>query len=433
MSSESPPLTLLYNFSVCYALPMPSQPSNHSHQPASQPAGRSDHGPSSSNAPRPAAPRSLLSLDLSAAEELVAGLGWPGYRAQQILRWLYQRRVHDVGQMTDLSKAERATLQRLAVVGRAQDCRALRSEDGTRKFLIRLEDGLTVESVLIPDRGRLTLCLSTQVGCTLDCGFCLTGQMGLKRNLKAHEIVDQVLTVQDRLEQGESLSSLVLMGMGEPLANVGAVTEALARVTDESWGLGISPRRITLSTAGLASRLPEAAALGVNLAISLNATTDEQRTALMPAVNRLHPLNHLLSACRELYPAQRTAAKRGRAGSMDSVPQPDHRRRLTFEYVLLAGVNDQEADARRLPKLLQGIRCKVNLIPFNPYPGSPYRRPSDAAVLRFQAIVKHKGLEVFIRKSKGRDVLGACGQLGDLPALITPKTAASSLTLEVGA
>jgi 23S rRNA (adenine2503-C2)-methyltransferase len=221
------------------------------------------------------------------------------------------------------------------------------------------------------------------------------------------------------------------MGMGEPLANLDAVTEALARLTDEAWGLGMSPRRITLSTAGLAKRLPEAAALGVNLAISLNATTDEQRTMLMPAVNRLHPLGHLLTACRELYPAQRlTAAKRfGRTGD-GAQPQPDHRRRLTFEYVLLAGVNDQEVDARRLTKLLQGIRCKVNLIPFNPYPGSPYRRPSDAAVLRFQAIVKHKGLEVFIRKSKGRDVLGACGQLGDLPGLIKPAT--SSLPLEVG-
>lgn len=363
----------------------------------------------------------------------MGSLGWPRYRAQQILRWLYQRRVHDVGQMTDLSKAERATLHTMAVVGRSQDCRALSSEDGTRKFLIRLEDGLTVESVLIPDRGRLTLCLSTQVGCTLDCGFCLTGQMGLKRNLKAHEIVDQVLTVQDRLEPGESLSSLVLMGMGEPLANLAAVTDALARLTAEGWGLGMSPRRITLSTAGLAKRLPEAAALGVNLAISLNATTDEQRNQLMPAVNRLHPLNDLLAACRELYPAQKPAAttRAGRTGAMDSAPpQPDHRRRLTFEYVLLAGVNDQEADARRLAKLLQGIRCKVNLIPFNPYPGSPYQRPSDAAVLRFQAIVKHKGLEVFIRKSKGRDVLGACGQLGDLPGLITP--AARARPLEVG-
>jgi 23S rRNA (adenine2503-C2)-methyltransferase len=368
--------------------------------------------------------KSLLSLDLPSAERFVSGLGWPRYRAKQILRWLYQRRVREVGRMTDLSNAERDSLHTMAVVGRSTDCRALRSADGTRKFLIGLEDGLTVESVLIPDRGRLTLCLSTQVGCTLDCGFCLTGQMGLKRNLKAHEIVDQVLTVQDRLEPGESLTSLVLMGMGEPLANLGAVSDALARITDEDWGLGISPRRVTLSTAGLASRLSEAAGLGVNLAISLNATTDEQRNKLMPAVNRLHPLNQLLSACRELYPAQRS-----RTAGEDSAAA---RRRLTFEYVLLAGVNDQEADARRLAKLLQGIRCKVNLIPFNPYPGSPYQRPSESAVLRFQAIVRQKGLEVFIRKSKGRDVLGACGQLGDLPGLITPKPAASAVALEVG-
>lgn len=362
--------------------------------------------------PRQATPEfeslSLLTLDGPAAEQFVQRLGWPKYRAGQILRWLYQGRAREVDQMTDLSKAERALLKAKTSVGRSRQCRVLRSDDGTAKFLIGLEDGLTVETVLIPDGNRLTLCLSTQIGCTLDCSFCLTGTMGLKRNLKAHEIVDQVLTVQDRLEPGQTVSSLVLMGMGEPLANLDAVAEAIARLTNQRWGLGISAHRITLSTAGLASRLPEVASLGVNLAVSLNASHQEQRARLMPAVNRLFPLQQLLDACR-------------------AYPLPP-RQRLTFEYVLLGGVNDAEADARRLVKLLAGIRCKVNLIPFNPFPGSPYQRPADGTVLRFQTILKQAGLDAFIRKSKGRDVLGACGQLGDLPGLLTPQFPSRALT-----
>jgi 23S rRNA (adenine2503-C2)-methyltransferase len=216
--------------------------------------------------------------------------------------------------------------------------------------------------------------------------------MGLLRNLKPHEIVEQALTVQDHLPPHERLSNIVLMGMGEPLANWEAVKDALARFTEPDWGLGISPRRITLSTAGLASRLRDAADLGVNLAVSLNATTEEQRNRIMPAANRLHSLQSLLAACRAVPLAAR--------------------RRLTFEYVLLAGENNTDADAARLVRLLQGLRCKVNLIPFNEFPGSPYRRPDDRSILAFQAKLKRAGLPVFIRKSKGRDVLGACGQLG---------------------
>jgi 23S rRNA (adenine2503-C2)-methyltransferase len=219
--------------------------------------------------------------------------------------------------------------------------------------------------------------------------------MGLKRNLKAHEIVDQVLTAQDLLERGESLTNLVLMGMGEPLANLDAVSDAVARLTNPSWGLGVPARRITLSTAGLAPRLTDVSTLGVNLAVSLNATTNEQRDRLMPSVNRLYPLETLLAACRDY-------------------PLPP-RRKLTFEYVLLAGVNDTEQDARRLTKLLSGMRCKVNLIPFNEFAGSGFRRPDDAVVQRFQAVLRRAGLDAFIRKSKGRDVLGACGQLGGRP------------------
>lgn len=354
---------------------------------------------------QPATRLNLLAQDQNAMDGLVRDMGWPRYRSQQILRWIHQHRVREIERMTTLSRAERARLSTVARVGRFDDCRAMTSTDGTKKFLARLDDGLIVETVLIPDGRRLTLCLSTQVGCTLDCRFCLTGTMGLKRNLRAHEIVDQVLTVQDHLSDRRRLTNLVLMGMGEPLANFEAVSEAIARLTNPTWGLAIPARRITLSTAGLAPRLKQALDLGVTLAISLNATSDAVRTRLMPAVNRLYPLDLLLETCRKL-------------------PLP-HRQRLTFEYVLLDKVNDSVQDARQLTKLLQGIRCKVNLIPFNEFPGGPFRRPSDAAVSGFQATLRNAGMNVFLRKSKGRDVLGACGQLGDVagqadPGLITP-------------
>ena len=349
----------------------------------------------------------LLSLRFSAGEQLIQDLGWPRYRTSQLFRWLYRKRVRTIDEMTDFSHAARGQLQQLGKIARFEKVHIIRSSDGTRKFVARLEDDLSIESVLIPDAGRLTLCLSTQVGCTLDCRFCLTATMGLKRNLHAHEIVDQVMTVQDHLESDERLTSLVLMGMGEPLANFDAVADAIARITNSEWGLGIPARRITLSTAGMASRLQEVAALGVNLAISLNATTNAQRDVLMPVVNRLHPLDRLLAACRQY-------------------PVAPHRR-LTFEYVLLRGVNDTEQDAKRLVKLLNGIRCKVNLIPFNEFSGNAFRRPDDAVVLQFQKVLRHANLDVFIRKSKGRDVLGACGQLGELPprepVLLTPARA----------
>ncbi|HKT36551.1 MAG TPA: 23S rRNA (adenine(2503)-C(2))-methyltransferase RlmN [Nitrospira sp.] len=338
----------------------------------------------------------LLALDEAEMVRLIVDFGWPRYRCGQILRWLYQRRVRSISEMTDLSQRDRAKLSGRARIGRTADCLIFRSSDGTRKLILKLEDGLEVEAVLIPDENRLTLCVSTQVGCTLDCGFCFTGTMGLKRNLKAHEIIDQVLTAQDQLEADERLSNIVFMGMGEPLANFTALSEAIRRLTNKPWGLGWSARRMTVSTAGLASRMKDLAPLGVNLAVSLNASTDEQRAQLMPAVNGVASLKTLLLACRRY-------------------PLAPHRR-LTFEYVLLAGINDREADALRLVKLIRGITCKVNLIPFNPFPGSVFRRPSEQDVLKFQSIVRDAGIDAFIRKSRGSDVLGACGQLGNLPS-----------------
>jgi 23S rRNA (adenine2503-C2)-methyltransferase len=345
----------------------------------------------------------LTTLSAEEMASLAEEFGWPRYRTHQVLRWLYQHRVTTVEAMTDLSKADRARLAERAHVGTLAPASVRTSEDGTQKCIFRLDDGKEIESVVIPDPPRLTLCLSTQVGCTLDCAFCLTGQMGLLRNLKPHEIVGQVLAVQRQLASNQRLTNVVLMGMGEPLANVDAVEEAIRRLTNKTWGVGFSPRRITLSTAGLATRLSRVAAMGVNLAISLNATTNAQRDRLMPAVNHAYPLETLLTACR-------------------AFPLKSHRR-LTFEYVLLQGENDTEQDAHRLVKFVRGLRCKINLIPFNEFPDSPFRRPSDEAVLRFQAILTRSGLDAFIRKSKGRDILGACGQLGTLsamPALIRP-------------
>lgn len=341
----------------------------------------------------PALPN-LLSLSEPKMAALLHAQDWPAYRTGQILRWLYQRRARSIEQMTDLSARDRLRLAEIATLRRSTHCTLLQSQDGTRKLLLTLEDGLTIETVIIPDEGRLTLCVSTQVGCMLDCGFCLTGTMGLTRNLKSHEIIDQVLTAQDQLGPAERLTNLVFMGMGEPLANLDALETTVTCLTNNSWGLGWSPRRITVSTAGLASRLQDVAALGVNLAISLNATTETQRRELMPAVSDIASLKALMAACRRY-------------------PLPPHRR-LTFEYVLLAGVNDQPVDARRLSQLLAGMRCKVNLIPFNEFPGSRFRRPADDTVLQFQSVLQKAGLDVFIRKSRGRDVLGACGQLGTI-------------------
>lgn len=345
-------------------------------------------------------PTNLVTLDHTTMATLVARLGWPSYRTRQILQWIYQHRIRDIAGMSNLSHKDRETLGQEAVIERLASPTLLQSVDGTLKFLFSLKDGLAVESVLIPDGERLTLCVSTQVGCTLDCGFCVTGQMGLKRNLKAHEIVDQILTAQDRLEPGHRITSLVFMGMGEPLANFDELSEALTRLTDTEWGVGFPKRRITISTAGFSPRLHDVAGLGVNLAVSLNASTSEQRDRLMPMMNRLHPLPDLLAACR-------------------AYPVPANRD-LTFEYVLLSGENDSADDAVRLSLLLRGIRCKINLIPFNEFPDSPFRRPADPVIAAFQTILRQKGYDVFVRQNRGRDVLGACGQLGNLPARTAP-------------
>jgi 23S rRNA (adenine2503-C2)-methyltransferase len=330
------------------------------------------------------------------AEELLEILireGLKKYRADQIYKWLYIHHARSFGEMTNISKAEREMLSRIFYISHPHIVRTETAADGTRKFLFQLEDGHTIESVLIPDEDRQTLCISSQIGCQQACRFCLTGSSGFTRNLKSFEITDQVLEISRLLADRETrgITNIVFMGMGEPLANFEEVVKALKMISWEN-GLGFSPRRVTVSTDGLAPEIVKLGKCGVkvNLAVSLNATTDDVRDIIMP-VNRRYPIKALLNACKR-FPLE-------------------PRRRITFEYVMLKGVNDSSDDALRLTKLLRGIRCKVNLIPFNPFPGSEFARPDDGVVRRFQKILQDHHYTAPIRESRGRDISAACGQL----------------------
>ncbi|HVO95985.1 MAG TPA: 23S rRNA (adenine(2503)-C(2))-methyltransferase RlmN [Terriglobales bacterium] len=313
------------------------------------------------------------------------------YRARQIWQWLFQKRATSFGEMTNLSRSLRDDLEGSFSIGRLNLLRRADSRDGTMKFLFGLRDGEGIETVLIPEAHRLTLCISTQAGCGLGCAFCATATLGLKRNLTAAEIVEQVLEAGRTLGDERRVTHVVLMGMGEPLANYAQVVRALEILTDGDWGIGISPRRVTLSTVGL---VPQIHMLmeetRVNLAISLHAATDEIRGRLMP-VNRKYPLKELLDCCRAL-------------------PLP-RRKRITFEYVLLRGINDADNDARQLALLLHGIPSKVNVIPFNPHPGSEFSRPTEQEIARFQTVLRDAGLQINIRRPRGDDIQAACGQL----------------------
>jgi 23S rRNA (adenine2503-C2)-methyltransferase len=334
----------------------------------------------------------LRDLQLQDLAALLAAEGEPRFRARQICQWVYKHQVTDLHQMTDVPERLRHCLHTRFYISTLRLLRHQQSTDGTEKYLFGLEDGHQIETVLIPAEGRRTLCVSTQVGCAIGCRFCLTAQGGLIRSLRPAEIVGQVLHFQaPGKTPARDFTNLVFMGMGEPLDNFRGTVQAL-RILTADWGLGISPRRITVSTSGLAQRLEAFSRedLPVNLAISLNATTDAVRTQIMP-INKAYPIATLLNACRAFPLAAR--------------------QRITFEYVLLQGVNDTSEDARRLVKLLHGLRCKVNLLPFNEVPGVPYRRPSDEAVQRFQAYLLQHNISAFIRQSRGHDISAACGQL----------------------
>jgi 23S rRNA (adenine2503-C2)-methyltransferase len=324
-------------------------------------------------------------------ESVAESLGAPRYRGRQIATWLYAKGATDIGAMSDLPREFRAVLSERAEVAVPEIERRTPSQDGSQKLVVRLGDGARIQSVLMPDDDRLTLCVSTQVGCGFGCAFCFTGTMGLERNLTAGEIVGQVVAARRILEGSARITHLVYMGMGEPLANYAATVQSLRILTDPK-AFGFSPRRITVSTVGLVSGIEKLAkeSLKVNLAISLHATSNQIRNRIMP-VNKGFAIEELLEACRGFPVA--------------------FRQRITFEYVLLDRVNDSAEDARRLVRLLKGVRAKVNLIPFNDWEGSGFQRPPLQRILAFQSILLEAGIRTTVRWSKGEDIGAACGQL----------------------
>ena len=334
--------------------------------------------------------RNLKDLDLPEIETCIAPLGKERYRARQIMKWLYQHGAESFEEMTNLSNDFRASLHHMARIGQPDIVKIQTSTDGTKKILFRLEDGLFIESVLIPGKNHWTVCVSTQAGCQMGCTFCLTGKQGFRRNLLPSEITGQITGLRFNTPEGANIKNIVMMGMGEPLANYENTIKAI-RMTTSDFGLGFSNRKVTVSTCGIAPMIEQMGKdICVNLAISLNAPDNKRRSALMP-VNRNYPLETLLAACRDY-------------------PMPG-RRMLTFEYILMAGVNDAPEDAEKLARLLRGIRCKLNLIAFNEYPGSLYKTPSSCTISTFQQVLMNHHYTAILRASKGSDILAACGQL----------------------
>jgi 23S rRNA (adenine2503-C2)-methyltransferase len=334
--------------------------------------------------------RDLRNCDLNDLTRIVAETDERAFRARQIAEWLYKSRVESIDEMRNLPAALRDYLKHHFKISGAEVSHLARSSDGTRKLLLRLEDGEEIESVIIPTEKRVTLCISSQAGCAMDCEFCATARMGLHRNLTTAEILAQIFAAAHELTAGEDLTNYVFMGMGEPLANYPRLLKTLSIMTSQ-WGMAISPRRITVSTVGLVPMMEQLAAdIPVNIAVSLHATTNTLRDRLAP-INQRYPLEQLIDSCRRL-PIKR-------------------RDRITFEYVMLAGVNDSPTDARRLVKLLAPLRAKVNLIFFNPFAGSPLKTSSRAAVEDFQAVLLNGNLTATIRESRGLDIAAACGQL----------------------
>ena len=337
-------------------------------------------------------PQALVGMELSELRGILPE-GQPGYRAAQIYRAIYREKVGDLVQISTLPAQVRSELSEHAELGLPQLDRRYDSIDGTRRYLLRLQDGRTVETVLMPEGDRDTVCISSQVGCPVDCKFCMTALMGLERSLTAGEIVGQVLFVarDNNLLAENKRFNIVMMGMGEPLLNLPAVLKA-TRILCDPEAVGMSERRITISTSGIIPKIEELGKAEVRpkLAISLNASTEEMRQELMPITRKWH-LKDLIEACRA-YPLRAWE-------------------KLTFEYVLLGGVNDADADARRVTKLLANLNCKVNLIALNPGPGIPYETPAPARVAAFQEEIVRKGIPCFIRKPRGLDIFAACGQL----------------------
>jgi len=333
----------------------------------------------------------LAELDCAALEAVLVDRGYERFRAKQIFAWIYRHGVLDAASMSDLPATLRTLLATDFRLSTPSVTSRERSSDGTEKFLLGLSDGLHIESVFIPDTPAMTLCVSTQVGCAMACAFCLTGKMGLVRNLTAAEIVGQVRVLTHELQLQSSPFNIVLMGMGEPLHNYDETMKAL-RIMASEHGMALPMRRVTLSTVGVLPALERLARepLMPNLAISLHAPTDAQRGQLVP-INKKYGIEDIIEVCKR-FPLKRRA-------------------RITFEYVLLAGVNDAQEDARKLARLLSGVKAKINIIPLNAAAGIPFERPSDGTIDRFARILSERGALVSVRKSRGRDIRAACGQL----------------------
>ncbi len=331
----------------------------------------------------------FYSLTLEDLKQVLKNLGKETFRAQQIFKWVYERRITDPEQMSNLSKDFRSALPGMLSFELPPVLKHLKSIDGTQKFLFDMGSGNSVEAVLIPSEDRLTLCISSEIGCNMACQFCYTGKQKLKRRLTASEIVGQFMQAKDRLAEGQRITNIVFMGMGEPLDNCDEVFKAI-EVFQCQWGLGLSRKKITVSTSGLVPEMYRVAKARVRLAVSLNGPNDEIRSLVMP-INKRYPLKDLLAEC--LRYCEETKDK------------------VTFEYVLLKDVTDQVEHARQLVKLTKNIPCKINIIPFNEHPGSGFHRPSDEQVELFHTELMRLGAHVLLRRTMGRDIFAACGQL----------------------
>ena len=352
----------------------------------------------------------LAGLELNELEDFVQSLGHRKFHAKQIYNWIWKRGATDFAEMTNLSRELRAALVDKAIVSLPEVVQHQVSQDGTQKFVLRLADGKQIESVFIPDTPKQTFCVSTQVGCAMGCAFCLTGKMGLLRHLTASEIAGQVRLLARSLHLLDRSFNIVLMGMGEPLQNYDNTMKAM-RMLNEKEGLDMHPKRVTLSTVGLVPQMDRLAqeALMPNLAVSLHAASEEQRAAIVPP-SKKYTMQDVIDACKR-FPLSK-------------------RRRIMFEYVMLAGINDSDEDARRLVKVLAGVKAKVNLLPLNEAPGIPFTRPSDDRINKFAKILASKGLMVSVRKSRGRDIRAACGQL-IVEGQGVKKSAAQKLAAEI--
>jgi 23S rRNA (adenine2503-C2)-methyltransferase len=352
----------------------------------------------------------LAGLELAQLEDLVVSLGHKKFHAKQIYQWIWKRGVTEFDEMTNLSLELRTALAEKATVSLPRVIHHDLSEDGTQKFVLQLADGKQIESVFIPDTPKQTFCVSTQVGCAMGCAFCLTGKMGLIRHLSAAEITSQVRILARATNLLDKPFNIVLMGMGEPLHNYDETIKAL-RMLNQKEGFDMHPKRVTLSTVGLVPMMDKLAQedLMPNLAVSLHAATEEQRRAIVPPTKK-YSLQDIIDACKR-FPLSK-------------------RRRIMFEYVMLAGVNDSDEDARKLVKVLAGVKAKVNLLPLNAAAGIPFERPSDERINSFAKILADRGLMVSVRKSRGRDIRAACGQL-IVEGQSNKKTAAQRLAAEL--